>query len=366
MDCKMKKLIIILVSVFLIWSYGYADTIYNAPDGARTGAQMDADSTLAFPLDDTANDYYATLAALLDWLKLQDLSAIYHTIDPELAAIAGLTSAANKIPYFTGSETAGLFDFLDEDDMASDSATALASQQSVKAYVDAMAVWTWGGALTVGDANPPVVSGYVYDCTGATTITITDFFDSGNDDHSEFTSGKSRFRLLMNDADATIDFSDNSEIEGNANTDFVGHATQWIMLEFLYVDTGWQCTNLTSGMTNALTLSAKIGMNTVTDADGFTMTAAQGYNYTVFATGAGTIGMPPVAQYMQFCVENHTDENVVVNPDATGTEDTPRLDGQALAQGDSMTGTDYGDILCCTYYAADTWSCVGSGYEDSN
>ena len=56
--------------------------------------------------------------------------------DAELQAIAGLTSAANKVPYFTGSETAGLLDFLDEDDMSSDSNTGVASQQSVKAYVD--------------------------------------------------------------------------------------------------------------------------------------------------------------------------------------------------------------------------------------
>lgn len=54
-----------------------------------------------------------------------------------LTDLAGLTQATNKIPYFSSSSAASLLDFKDEDNMSSNSATAIPSQQSVKAYVDA-------------------------------------------------------------------------------------------------------------------------------------------------------------------------------------------------------------------------------------
>lgn len=74
---KMKQLLIVILIILLSYYTQLsadAATIYNAPDGARTGAQMDADPTLAFPLDDGTHDYYATLASLLDWIELQDIT----------------------------------------------------------------------------------------------------------------------------------------------------------------------------------------------------------------------------------------------------------------------------------------------------
>lgn len=79
---------------------------------------------------------YSTIAATTVQGAIQEVVDETQPLDATLTALAGTLTAANKVPYATALNTAAELDFLDEDDLSSNSASALASQQSIRAYAD--------------------------------------------------------------------------------------------------------------------------------------------------------------------------------------------------------------------------------------
>lgn len=135
---------------------GAERTKLNGIEAAATADQSGAEIKVAYEAEDDTNAFDDAAVA-----KLGGIEALADVTDAVNVAASGATMDSDT-------SLAGNSYFLDEDNMASDSATKVPSQQSVKAYVDAQAAA--GGNLSAGDIKETSFSGAA---DTATTLDVT-------------------------------------------------------------------------------------------------------------------------------------------------------------------------------------------------
>lgn len=107
-----------------------------------------------------------------------NFSGAYQPLDGELTALAGLTSAADKLPYFTGSGTAAVADFtaagralVDDSDASAQRTTLGLGTAATQNIAAASGAWDFGGATSVEIPNG--AGGATVDATGEICIDST-------------------------------------------------------------------------------------------------------------------------------------------------------------------------------------------------
>jgi len=233
-------------------------------------------------------DDAATRASKLLGFSSNGASFAYYSnpdVDAEVTAIGGLTSAANKMIRYTGSGTADLIDYKDEDDMDSNSASAVASQQSVKAYVDSGTATLTNKTLT---APKFADGGFIADANGNELIKLETTASAVNELSVTNAAAGNAITLSATGGDTNIDIDLTPKGSGEiniaaGNLNYAGTAVTATGAELNILD-GVTATATELNILDGVTATAT-ELNLI---DGVTATTAE-LNYSDTGAAVGTV-----------------------------------------------------------------------------
>lgn len=277
---------------------------------STTPSVSDTDATTALLVTPgaTADD-----PDVVELITIANLLATVISSDPELAAIAGLTSAADRVPYYTGSGTAALATFTaagralvdDADASAQRTTLGLVIGTNVQAYDAELAALA---GLTSAADSFPYFTGSGTAALGTITTYGRSLVDDADASAAQTTLGISTFvKTILDDADAaavrtTIGAVIGTDVQAqNARLADIAGIT-WTQGDVLYYN-GTNLVDLAPGTSGHFLKTQGAGANPVWDAASGTATAASqaeeeaASSTTVFTTPGRQHFHPGVAKY---------------------------------------------------------------------